>query len=68
MSPVYVVLLSSLALSVSRDAPAFDRLIQKKRQDAVPVVAQQVKNPTSTHENVGLISGLTQWMKDRAVA
>ena len=28
------------------------------------VVAQQVTNPTSIHEDVGLIPGLAQWVKD----
>ena len=32
----------------------------------VPVVAQQVKNPTSVHEGVGSIPGLAQWVKDLA--
>ena len=27
-------------------------------------VAQRVKNPTSIHEDVGSISGLTLWVKD----
>ena len=34
---------------------------------AVPVVAQQVKNPASLHEDVGLITGLAQWVKDLAL-
>ena len=36
-------------------------------KDESPVVAQQVKNPTSIHEDVGLIPGLTQWVKDLAL-
>ena len=27
-------------------------------------MAQQVKNPTSNHEDAGLSPGLTQWVKD----
>ena len=34
----------------------------------VPTVAQRVKNLTSIHEDVGLISALTQWVKDLAFA
>ena len=34
----------------------------------VPIVAQRVMNLTSTHEDVGLIPGLTQWVKDLAVS
>ena len=30
----------------------------------VPTVAQQVKNPTSIHEDVGSILGLPWWVKD----
>ena len=30
----------------------------------VPIVAQQLTNPTSIHEDPGLIPGLSQWVKD----
>ena len=30
-------------------------------------MARQLTNPTSIHEGTGLISGLTQWVKDSIV-
>ena len=33
----------------------------------IPIVAQQVKNPTSIHDDVGLIPGLTQYFKGSPV-
>ena len=39
----------------------------RKALVGVPVVAQQVKNPTSIHEDVGSVPGLTQWVKDLAL-
>ena len=32
--------------------------------EGVPAVAQQVTNPTSTHEDAGSIPGLAPWVKD----
>ena len=39
----------------------------QKGENRVPAVAQWVKNPTSTHEDVGSIPGLAQWVKDLAL-
>ena len=33
----------------------------------VPVVIQQLMNPTRNHEVVGLIPGLDEWVKDLAL-
>ena len=38
------------------------------KDKGVPFVAQQVKNPTSFHEDAGLIPGLAQWVKGSSIA
>ena len=39
----------------------------KKLWKGVSIVAQQVTNPASIHEDAGLIPGLAQWVKDLAL-
>lgn len=41
--------------------------IFKKCDQGVPTVAQQVRNPTSIHEDVDSIPSLDHWVKDRAL-
>ena len=39
----------------------------KENQQGVPITAQQLPNPTRTHEDVASIHGLTYWVKDPAL-
>ena len=43
-------------------------LVNLRRKRRVPVLAWQLVNLTSIHEDVGLIPGLSQWVKGSGVA
>ena len=63
--------LESIILSEVRKITAntigYHLYVKSKMWCRVPIMAQQIKNLTSTHEDTGSIPGLTQCMKDFAL-
>ena len=61
--------LGNLIVSLERCAGGRGaRVAREKLWVRSPVVAQRVKDLPSVHEDVGLISGLPQWVKDPALS
>ena len=68
----YITLPPSLIIFLGRTAKVFPgvsclELRMRIHSYGVSVVAQWLTNPTSIHEDTGLIPGLYQWLKDLAL-
>ena len=64
--PVTVLPVSQDVSWVNNEAISENIRLNKRLVFGVSIVAQQVKNPTNIHKDVGLIPGLPQWVKDPA--
>ena len=67
----YQMIPRDLFLKRSPELESFTETFRNQRKQnlhgGVPAVAQRVKNPTSIHEDSGLIPGLAQWVKNMAL-
>ena len=63
--PVYIY----IYIVIRRYIHSFSHIILHRvpLSSGIPIVAQQVKNPTSVHEDGDSIPGLARWVKDPAL-
>ena len=67
----WMIVLLTRQIVYCNGASSFQNLLHKnqalKMLEGVPVMAQWLMNLTSNHKVVGLIPGLSQWIKDSAM-
>ena len=54
--------------SILRSIIPYPRIYFKEKMQAAPIVAQRKQNPSSIHEDAGLIPGLPQWVREPALS
>jgi len=55
------------AVGVAQEMAKRQKQQEQNKVRGVSIVAHWLTNPTSIHEDLGLIPGLTQWVKDQGL-